>query len=826
MATGGVTSHKGAIQHLSKLTIVLLGGRYAGKSSAGNTILGREEFESGVRTAQCVKRKGGVAGRQVTVVDTPGWWSNIFPQLTPELVKQEIVCSASLCPPGCHVFLLVMDLKSSFSGTQRKKVKKHLKLLGERVWRHTIVLFTRGDWLGGRTIEQCIGTAGEPLQWLVEKCGNRYHVLNNKNSGDGAQVTELLEKIEMMMAELGGQNYEMDRKLIQEMEERRRAVEEKAKQRWMDVQEQRKALRNLLEGKEHHLSELRIVLLGARQTGKSSAGNTILGREEFEPGRRTAQCVKRQGEVAGKQVTVVDTPGWWWHYTIELITALDKQEIVCSVSLCPPGPHALLLVIDLNSAFPETYRKSIEQHMGLLSDTVWRHTMVLFTSENQLQDTAIEQHIETEGAALQWLVEKCGNRYHVLSNADRDDVTQVTELLKKIEEMVAGYGGQHCEFNRMHIQMVEERRRAVEEKAKQRWMKVQNQRKAIRALFRVEEHHLSELRIVLLGGRQTGKSSAGNTILGREEFESGVRTAQCVKRQGKVAGKQITVVETPGWSSSIYSFPALTLVGQEIVCSVSLCPPGPHAFLLVIDLSTLFPETNRRPTEERMELLGESVWRHTMVLFTCGDWLGDTSIEEHIETEGTALQWLVEKCGNRYHVLNNENRDDGTQVTELLEKIEEMVAKNNGCYFTRERRGEGYNQWSFGNKVNEKKLKQNFEEEWRRREEELIERMSQVLVKLETGESTSPVINRKSSIEHFPPSLSGGSPVPSEASSSVGNYRLAHEVSRKKVSWWMRGIQPESLASSGYGTRSSVVSEEEMPDTKRLEEDSVDDTPN
>ncbi|KAG7453546.1 hypothetical protein MATL_G00264660 [Megalops atlanticus] len=546
MAAGGVTSLQREEHHLSELRIVLLGGRRGGKSSAGNTILGREEFESGIRTAQCVKRQSEVAGRQLTVIDTPGWWKNKSIEDTPELDKQEIVRSVSLCPPGPYTLFLVIDVSESFTETDRRSVEEHLELLSERVWRHTIVLFTRGDWLRDTTIEQRIEAEGKALQWLVEKCGNRYHVLNNKNRGDGTQVTELLEKIEEIVAGHGGCHFEMDRMLLQEVEEKRRTVEERSEQRLIKVQKQRKSLRALFKGEEHHLSELRIVLLGGRCAGKSSAGNIILGREEFESGRRTAQCVKRQGEVAGRQLTVIDTPGWWKNKPIEDTPELDKQEIVRSVSLCPPGPYALFLVIDVSESFTEADRRSVEEHLELLSERVWRHTIVLFTWGDWLGDTTIEQRIETEGKALQWLVEKCGNRYHVLNNEKRGDGTQVTELLEKIEEIVAGHGGCHYEMDRMLLQGVEEKRREVEERSEQRLMKVQEQRKTLREHFKGEEHRLSELRIVLLGGRYTGKSSTGNTILGREEFKAGIRTAQCVKRQGEVAGRQLTVIDTPG----------------------------------------------------------------------------------------------------------------------------------------------------------------------------------------------------------------------------------------------------------------------------------------
>ncbi|XP_041956876.1 GTPase IMAP family member 8-like isoform X3 [Alosa sapidissima] len=666
-------SAAGGVPHISHMRIVLLGSKELGKSSSGNTILGREEFGVSGRTAECVKREGETSGRHITVVDAPGWWNNYTVEQTSERDKQMIVLSVFLCPPGPHALLLNIDVSMSLRENHRRAVQQHMELLGERVWSHTIVLFTKGDLLGDTTIEQYIESGGEALQWVVEKCGNRYHVVDNKKR-DRGQVTELLEKIEEMVAGNRGHQFDFDAEICKALQEKKREEERRAEERKMKVQKQRQTLRSAAGGVPH-ISDMRILLLGHRDAGKSSSGNTILGREEFGVSGRTAECVKREGETAGRHITIVEAPGWWYNYTVELTPEHHKRGIVLSVFLCPPGPHALLLLINASMSFTEKYRRGVQGHMELLGERVWSHTIVLFTKGDLLGDTTIEQHIESGGEALQWVVEKCGNRYHVVDNKKRDR-GQVTELLEKIEEMVAGNRGHQFDFDAEICKALQEKKREEERRAEERKMKVQKQRQTLRSAAGGVPH-ISHMRIVLLGSKELGKSSSGNTILGREEFGVSGRTAECVKREGETSGRHITVVDAPGWWNNYTVEQTSERDKQMIVLSVFLCPPGPHALLLNIDVSMSLRENHRRAVQQHMELLGERVWSHTIVLFTKGDLLGDTTIEQYIESGGEALQWVVEKCGNRYHVVDNKKRDRG-QVTELLEKIEEMVMRNSG----------------------------------------------------------------------------------------------------------------------------------------------------
>lgn len=185
-----------------------------------------------------------------------------------------------------------------------------------------------------------------------------------------------------------------------------------------------------------------------------------------------------------------------------------------------------------------------------------------------------------------------------------------------------------------------------------------------------------ELRLLLLGWKGVGKSSVGNSILGRRYFESGQETDLCLRRQALVSGRRVTIVDTPGWDwFSVGRTPKR--IRQESQRGAALLRPGPHTLLLVLPVVSSLTARKRRTLLSHLEtLFGENACLHTMVLFSCGDWLGRTPIEDHILRGGRELQRLLEYCGNYYHVLDSKTPGKDRSVSVLLDKIEEMIREN------------------------------------------------------------------------------------------------------------------------------------------------------
>lgn len=147
-----------------------------------------------IKTNKCSVGHGEVLGWSVTVVDTPGW--SLFCLADPGHVRAEMSLSPSLCPQGSKLAFVLAVPVDSFREKDRRAMEEYLSVLGKEVWRRTVVLFTYGEQLKG-TLESYIEKTGEPLQWVLGRCGYRHCILDT-NSAEDTHVAQLLKMVERL----------------------------------------------------------------------------------------------------------------------------------------------------------------------------------------------------------------------------------------------------------------------------------------------------------------------------------------------------------------------------------------------------------------------------------------------------------------------------------------------------------------------------------------------------------------------------------------------------------------------------------------------------
>ncbi|CAF1068043.1 unnamed protein product [Rotaria sordida] len=210
----------------------------SGKSALGNLILGYQKFKTGAGagsvTRECESSSIVFNNRNITVIDTPGWFDT---KLSNEDISKALTDSYYEAAPGPHAFLIVTAGRYT---TEAEDTLIFLeRLFGSSVVDYCIVVITHEDDLrdDDKTLDEYLGDSTSQLRCFVNKCGGRCTAVNSKTKDSDerkTKLTELLGCIDNIFRKKQTSYYthELFERAAQDEAEQRQKEEERVRREW------------------------------------------------------------------------------------------------------------------------------------------------------------------------------------------------------------------------------------------------------------------------------------------------------------------------------------------------------------------------------------------------------------------------------------------------------------------------------------------------------------------------------------------------------------------------------------------------------------------